>query len=62
MTKAAGPMRIEQYKPRMYEKSYKLCRFVCPNCGKRYGEPEAHGYIDVVRCDKCPRFGVRIHE
>lgn len=62
MTKAAGPMRVEQYKPRMYQHNYVRARFVCPACSRRYGEPEAHGYIDIKRCEKCPTFGVKDRE
>lgn len=28
--------------------------YICPRCNKRYGEAQMGGYIDVVRCSKCP--------
>lgn len=28
--------------------------FLCPHCNSRWGEPQRGGYIDVMRCAKCP--------
>jgi predicted SprT family Zn-dependent metalloprotease len=34
----------------------KVYGYMCPYCSKRYGEPQPLGFIDVVRCKKCPTF------
>lgn len=39
---------------------YKPCRYLCPVCSERFGDPEPHGYIDVVRCKKCPTYAQQV--
>lgn len=28
--------------------------YICPHCSQRYGNKSALGYVDVVRCSRCP--------
>jgi len=33
---------------------YSPARYICPHCGKRFGEATKCLMMDVKRCDKCP--------
>lgn len=32
--------------------------YICGKCNKRYGEPQPQNWVDVVRCDKCPKLSL----
>lgn len=38
--------------------------YICPKCEERYGDPQRNGYVDIVRCKKCPElnFGKHYYE
>lgn len=44
---------IENYKASLVVKDYVFARYICPYCSERYGEPEAHGFMDLKRCAEC---------
>lgn len=29
--------------------------YICANCNKRYGKPQPGFWVDIVRCDTCPK-------
>ncbi len=29
--------------------------YICGKCNKRFGAPQPHGWVDVVRCEDCPK-------
>lgn len=43
-------------KPKFYGKRNDppVYGFLCPHCNARYGAPQPSGYIDVMRCPRCP--------
>jgi hydrogenase maturation factor HypF (carbamoyltransferase family) len=50
------PRNKESYKLLIIDKNYIFSRYICPACEKRYGEPSADRFIDIVRCDSCGTF------
>lgn len=46
--------QVPDWKTKYKVNSYVFGRYICSACNKRWGEPEAHGFMDVKRCPECP--------